>query len=101
MSVPWASPVTISIFCVFIGSIAIEEMPITGRLSVFVVQLLPPSTDFHNPPAGDPIQIISGSTGSNAIQFTLPFPLFFPLDRMIGVLIGPFDIQLDWVLVFE
>ena len=77
------------------------DTPITGNPSVLVVQLLPSSTDFHNPPAGDPIQIISALIGSKAIQFTLPLPLFLPLEIVIGVLIGPFDTQLDWVLVFE
>ena len=73
----------------------------TGKLSVFVVQLLPPSTDFHNPPAGEPIHIVFGSTGSNAIQFTLPFPLFLPLDNIIGVFIGPLATQLDELISLE
>ena len=77
------------------------DTPITGNPSVLVVQLLPPSSDFHNPPAGDPIQITSESIGSKVIQFTLPLPLFFPLESIIGVLIGPFDTQLDWLLASE
>ena len=74
------------------------EIPITGRLSVFVFQLLPPSSLFHMPPEGEPIQILFVSIGSNAIQLTLPFPLFLPLERIIGVLIGPLAIQLDALL---
>ena len=62
--------------------------------------MLPPSTDFHSPPAGEPIQIILASIGSKAIQFTLPFPLFLLLDKMIGVFIGPFDTQLLADVVF-
>ena len=50
--------------------------------------------DFQSPPAGEPIQIISESKGSNAIQFTLPFPLLLPLEMLIGVLMGPIDTQL-------
>ena len=100
VSFAYASPVTIYIFCVFVGSIAMCETPITGRLSVFVLQLFPPSTDFQSPPAGDPTQMMFPSFGSKAIQFTRPFPLFLLLDRIIGVLIGPLEIQFDVLLSF-
>ena len=76
-------------------------MPITGKLSVLVVQLLPPSVVFQSPPPGDPIQIILGSKGSKAIAFTLPFPLFFPLDKIIGVSKGPKGCQFDEEEILE
>ena len=63
-------------------------------MSELVDQLTPPSLDFHKPPPGDPIQITSTSKGSKAMQLTLPFPLFLPFDKTIGVLIGPNAIQL-------
>ena len=61
------------------------ETPITGRLSVLVDQLFPPSVDFHSPPPGEPTQIIFLSNGSNAMQLILPLPLFLPFERIIGV----------------
>ena len=98
MSAPFASPVTTYIICGLFGLIAICEIPITGRLSVLVLQLLPPSSLFHIPPDGDPTQITFVSIGSNAIQLILPFPLFLPFERIIGVLIGPLAIQLEELL---
>ena len=94
VSLACASPVVIYISCGFIGFMAIYDTPITGKLSVLVDQLLPPSDDFHKPPPGDPIQIISLSNGSKAIQFILPFPLFLPFDKIIGVFTGPSSTQL-------
>ena len=70
-----------------------HETPITGRLSVFVDHVCPPSAVFHNPPPGEPIHIISLSKGSKAIQFILPLPLFLPFDKIIGVFIGPNSTQ--------
>ena len=77
------------------------ETPITGRLSVLVDQLFPPSVDFHSPPPGEPTQIIFLSNGSNAMQLILPLPLFLPFERIIGVLTGPSSIQLLFDVDFK
>ena len=100
VSLACASPVVMYISCGLIGLIAIYDTPITGRLSVLVDQLFPPSILFHNPPPGEPIQITSLSNGSNAIQFILQFPLFFPFDKIIGVFIGPSSTQLLFEIDF-
>ena len=63
MSPPSASPVAKYIISVFVGSIIISEIPSTGKLSVLVDQVFPPSIVFHKPPPGVPIQKISGSVG--------------------------------------
>ena len=63
MSPPSASPVAKYIISVFVGSIKISETPNTGKLSVFVVQLSPPSIVFQSPPPGAPIQNILASVG--------------------------------------
>ena len=72
-----------------------SETPKTGKLSVLVFQLKPPSVVFHNPPPGEPTQKISSSNGSNSIQFILPFPLFLLFERIIGTSKGPRGFQLD------
>ena len=53
----WASPVVIYISCGSIGLIAIYDTPITGKPSVFVDHVLPPSGELHKPPPGEPIHI--------------------------------------------
>ena len=57
-----------------LGSTAIPETPICGKLSDKGVQVVPAFVDFQIPPAGAPMYIVFGLDGSTYTIFTLPCP---------------------------
>src|SRR5258706_829251 len=89
VSVASLSPVAMYMTVVSVGFMAMSLTPITGRLSVLVVQLVPPFVDFQSPPAGAPAQTIFPLRGLKRIQFILPTP---PPEGT--ALIGPINVQL-------
>src|ERR1700739_3631495 len=83
------SPVPIYIMFVLLGSIAMSVTERSPRLSVLVVQVLPPLVLFHNPPEGVHAYIIFGLPRNNLIWFTLPSPPPF-----VGTEVLPIYVQL-------
>ena len=71
---PLASPVARYMIWLLCGLIAISEHPMIGKSSVLEVQLSPPSIDFHSPPNGETVHMMSLLTGSNLRKLTLAAP---------------------------
>ncbi len=84
-----------------LGSIAIPETPIWGKLSANGVQSIPLFVDFQIPPAGAPTYMMFGLLGSKAIAFTLPCPAVFV--EVLSTTAGPILDQLLaglWIVLF-
>ena len=77
------SPVARYIILELDGSMAKSEHPITPKLSVLVLHVVPPLVELQSPPAGAPTHKLFKLFGSIVIKFTLPVCRVCPPPKLL------------------